>query len=60
LGAVTVKETVARNCGVRRHFADIDGIKALGFQPCYKLDQSLEWILDYYRRTVSKTANATR
>jgi GDP-4-dehydro-6-deoxy-D-mannose reductase len=47
-GRVQIVQQPARAAGVRRHFADVSKLAALGFQPRYALTDSLDAILTYY------------
>lgn len=55
---VRIQQLSGRSADIPRHFADIQRLVALGFQPQYDLKQSLQHLLRYYIDTVSKAAGA--
>ncbi len=56
-GQVAIERTAGRPRDVQRHVADINRMKALGFQPHYGLGQSIADLYRYYVDTVAEHAS---
>jgi nucleoside-diphosphate-sugar epimerase len=52
-GAVEIRTGEQRTVDIPRHFADIERLNALGFQPRYDLRRSIEELFRYYVDTVA-------
>jgi nucleoside-diphosphate-sugar epimerase len=58
-GSVKIRTTGERALDIPRHFADVERLKALGFQPRYDLEQSIRDLFRYYVETVAGQARQT-
>lgn len=56
--SVEIRSICDRRPLVPRHFADVTRIRALGFETCITLRDSLSDVLDYYRRDVARAAQS--
>jgi nucleoside-diphosphate-sugar epimerase len=53
-GGIEINRVSARAQDIPRHFANVERLKALGFEPRYNLDRSIEDLLRYYIETVAE------